>query len=404
VTQSAYTLRPSLRSALLAFVVHHNPFYLLSALSMLAGCYALNSGLAARTGELQKLLLLLGVLNGYEAILIGLGLYLIRRRGILRDGRTLLLLEAPFLVDLGFINAEVGSNSVGMGSLLNLLILALALLKMAIALRVLWGRLPGRLFGSIAVQLAVLFLLPSAFTRFEHHHPHADVTPGEFYGAWWVVGAMLILYELQCRFIGAESGVETNLQRLVRRLYLALPLMSILLHLSLLHWVYRVAFVGGDLAPVLIGVAFVIGRWSQASHREVRLLRALLPAAAIVLTAENSPAWIISLGHWVELTPTLLMAGIAYVTYVYCFFIKRALKLLAGAAAAILLIVFGPTLEQLWALVIWGYQRCLSVMHWLGGRSAIEWGVAEMGSAFAFLALGAGISLRKEAPPVESGP
>jgi hypothetical protein len=386
---------------LLAFLVHHNPFYLLSALSMLAGCYALNSGLAARTGELQKLLALLGVLNGYEAILIGLGLYLIKRRGILRDGRTLLLLEAPFLVDLAFINTEVGSNSVRVGCVLNLIVLSLALLKTAIVLRVLWGRLPRRLFGSIAFQLAALFLLPSVFTRFEHHQ-HGDVTPGEFYGAWWVVGAMLIVYELQCRFFGSESAAETSLRRFIRRLYLALPLASVVLHLSLLHWVYRVRFVGGDLAPLLIGGAFVIGRWSRAGRRDVRLLRALMPAAAVVLTAEQSPGWIVSLGHRLDLTPTLLMVGVAYVTYVYCFFFTRALRLLAGAAVAMLLVVFGPTLEQLWEMLVWGCQRVLAVMHWLGSRSALEWGVAAMGSAFAFLALGAGISLRKAVPPLEA--
>jgi len=52
MTFSRYTLRPSFRAALLAFLVHHNPFYLLSALFMVAGCYALNSGLAPRTGDL----------------------------------------------------------------------------------------------------------------------------------------------------------------------------------------------------------------------------------------------------------------------------------------------------------------------------------------------------------------
>jgi hypothetical protein len=80
------------------------------------------------------------------------------------------------------------------------------------------------------------------------------------------------------------------------------------------------------------------------------------------------------------------------------------LRFLGTGAAAALLIVFGPTLEQLWSMLVWGVQRCLSALHWLGARSAIEWGVAAMGSAFAFLALGAGISLRKDAPPIESGP
>lgn len=395
---SAYTLRPSFRSALTAFLVHHNPFYLLSALSMLAGCYALNGGLAARTGELQKLLLLLGVLNGYEFILIGLGLYLIRRRNLQRDGRTLLLLEAPFLVDLAFVNTEVSSNSVRAGCLFNLIVLSLAMLKMAVVLRALWARFPRRLFGAIGVQLAVLFLLSSAFTRFEHHQ-HGDVTPEEFYAAWWIVGGLPIACELLSRFLGTNQMVETRLQRFVRHLYLTLPFASIILHLSLLHWVYRVPFVSGDLAPLLIGGAFVIGRLPHPIRRDVRWLRAVMPAAAVVLTAENPPHWMMPLGTRFELTPALLLMGIAYVTYVYCFFFSRAIKLLAGGAAAVLLIVFGPSLSQLWATCAWIGQRLYAMWRWLGARTALEWGFAAMISAFGFLALGANVSLRATPPP-----
>ena len=83
-----YTLNPSLRAKIRAFLIHQNPFYLLSALSMLAGCYALNSALSLRTGEIWKLLGLIAALNVYEGILIALGLYLIQRRRIIRDGRS----------------------------------------------------------------------------------------------------------------------------------------------------------------------------------------------------------------------------------------------------------------------------------------------------------------------------
>ncbi|HEY2589081.1 MAG TPA: hypothetical protein VGI81_25280 [Tepidisphaeraceae bacterium] len=391
----AYTLRPSFRAALLGFLVHHNPFYLLSALSMLAGCYALNSGLAARTGDLPKLLALLGVLNAYEAILIGLGLYLIRRRGIVRDGRTLLLLQAAFLVDLAFLDAEVGSVSVRTGCLLDVLVLTLALLKAGVVVRALWGRVPRQLFAFVALQLGVLFLLPSVFTQFRQHQ-NGNVTPGQFYGAWWVVGALMILYELQARFLRHEAAFDTGLRLFIRRLYVALPLTSIVLHLSLLHWVYRVPFVAGDLSPLLIGAAFVLGRSAHASRGDIRLIRMLMPLAAVILSAEHAPAWRLPLAARFDLTPTLLVMGMAYVTIVYCFFFARALRLLVGAVAVALLVLFGPTLDQIVAGVVWTWERGMVAFRWLADRSAIEWGLTAMGAAFAFLALGAGISLRKE--------
>src|SRR5207253_1919574 len=151
MVQSHTRLRPGLGAVLCSFLVHHNPFYLLSALSMVAGCYALNTGLAPRVGDTGKLLVLLGTLNLYEAAVIALGLYLIHGRGILRDGRTLLLIEAPFLVDLAFLNAEMGSGSFAAGAAVNALVLGLALVKVAVVLRALYGRLPLRTFHVAAL-------------------------------------------------------------------------------------------------------------------------------------------------------------------------------------------------------------------------------------------------------------
>src|ERR671913_2259379 len=102
---------PRNSNPLLRFLVHHNPFYLLSALCMIAGCYALNAVLDVRSGQVKSILVLVGTLNLYEFMLLGLGVYLIRRRNVVRDGRTLLLLQAVFLVDLTFLNAETAASS-----------------------------------------------------------------------------------------------------------------------------------------------------------------------------------------------------------------------------------------------------------------------------------------------------
>lgn len=131
MTTLSYTIRPSVRAVLLAFLVHHNPFYLLSALCMIAGCYALNSAMALYSGDLRGLLVLIGTINAYELLLIALGLFLIRRRGIIRDGRTLLLLQTVFLFDLTFLNAETATGSLRAGLLVNAILLGIALLKVS---------------------------------------------------------------------------------------------------------------------------------------------------------------------------------------------------------------------------------------------------------------------------------
>src|SRR5436190_21775518 len=108
---------PPIGNPLLRFLVHNNPFYLLSALCMIAGCFALNSALQTRSGELPKLLLLMGTLQLYELLLVGLGLYLIVKHRLDRDGRTLLLLDAVFLVDLTFLNNETAATNLWAGIL-----------------------------------------------------------------------------------------------------------------------------------------------------------------------------------------------------------------------------------------------------------------------------------------------
>lgn len=99
------------------FVAAHNPFYLLSALSMLLGCYLLSRALALEPGQAGKLIQLIGVLNVYEALLIALALFLIVRRGLVRDGRGLLWLECVFLADATFLGSELYASDLTTGTL-----------------------------------------------------------------------------------------------------------------------------------------------------------------------------------------------------------------------------------------------------------------------------------------------
>ncbi|HEY8750512.1 MAG TPA: hypothetical protein VIM11_21180 [Tepidisphaeraceae bacterium] len=397
MTLLSYTLRPSIRKSLATFFVHHNPFYLLSALCMLAGCYALNNGLGARPGDLAKLLALLGVLNAYEALLIGLGLYLIRRRGIIRDGRTLLLLQAPFLVDLTFLNAEVGSVSLRTGLLLCICVAGLTAIKVGVLLRGLWGKAPARLFCLVMIELAALVMMPCAFSWFDHH---GGVTGLQCYAWWWVVGGLVAMPELRSRSEG--SGVNAGgLQRAMKRVYLLLPLASLIAHLSMLHWVYRVQFVGADLSPVLLGLMVAIGREAWASRSELVVLRIVMPLAAMTMAINFPPVVYVYASAGLRLTPGEITMAAAYAAVVYCFFGAWAKYLLTGGAAVATVMLFGPSLEQTWFAVAACYRRVVGLADRLVPKSAFEWGVVAMGGAFAFLAMGAAISLKKEKPVEE---
>jgi hypothetical protein len=379
--------------------VHHNPFYLLSALSMLAGCYALNMGLAPRTAEMGKLLALIGVLNFYELILLALGLYLIRARGLIRDGRTLLLLEIPFLVDLAFINAEASSVSFNRGLLLNAIVLSLALVKVGIVLRVLFGRVPGNAYALIAMQLSMLLMMPSAFKWLESRGP---VTEAHFYGVWWALGLMLVAFEAIERLQRADQpSPAQRVAQTMRRLYLVLPLASAIVHLSILHWVYRVSFSAGDVSPLLIGIAVAAPRLPRIRRELAGLVRVFAPALAVVLALNDAPDVHRHLIGQLTLAPWLLTLAAAYLTWVYCFAPRRALRWIARGAAAAALAAYTP---QIYALCVAGWQRGCDLAIRLIPRSALEWGVVAIGGAFAFLTLGAAVSLRKEADVIPEAP
>src|SRR5215469_15809895 len=97
---AAYRLLPEARRSLFHSFIDSNPFYLLSACCMLAGCLALTNSLSWLSIPLPKLLILLLTLNVYEGALIGLAAYLVLVRGLRRDGMMLVILEAFFLIDI----------------------------------------------------------------------------------------------------------------------------------------------------------------------------------------------------------------------------------------------------------------------------------------------------------------
>ena len=394
MTLSHYVLRPRLRDLLLQFLVHKNPFYLLSALSMIAGCFAINSDLSPHAGELGKLLYLLAILNGYEAIVIALGLYLIKKRKIIRDGRTLLLIEAPFLVDLIFLNAEAGLVSFHVGIILNLLALFLALLKAGIVLRVLNGTVSRADSAFIAAELATLFMLPSAFKWLEHRGP---ITGLHFYLAWWVVGLLLVSYEVLGRWFGRGDELKPGVGRTIRHLYVALPIVSLVAHLGMLHWVYNVNFMAADLSPIFLGAAVALHRVIPAAIAP----RALAFLIAALLSANHPELFAIHvIGKWI-LTPGLLMTVASYLAFAYTLRRRYAVYFLFVGFSIAMFIWMAPLLVEVAIICRDGIRKGMTMLQSALPRTTFQWGMTALTGAFAFLALGAALSLR-HAPPEEA--
>ena len=115
--------------------------------------------------------------------------------------------------------------------------------KVLTVIRVLWGRFPGKLTATVLLGLTTLQVMPTVFAWFDHH---GGVTWQQCYWFWWVAGALVAgLGVTRVPFDGEGVAVR----RAMRAVYLWLPLASLVAHLAMLHWVYRIGFDGAELAP-----------------------------------------------------------------------------------------------------------------------------------------------------------
>ena len=81
---------PATRRTAWEWIVEYNPFYLLSAVSMLLGCLLLANTTTWQPVPLSTLLPLLGTLQIYELACLGIGVLLYRKLGPRRDAVQLL--------------------------------------------------------------------------------------------------------------------------------------------------------------------------------------------------------------------------------------------------------------------------------------------------------------------------
>lgn len=406
------------RSRLVRFLADHNPFYLLSAMCMLGGCLALTNSLSFSPIRAGRVLGLIGTLAAYEGILLCLGLYLLVRRRLARDGLMLLVLVALFLSDAAFLNVEIFAIDLHAGVVVNVGLFALAAVKLYVVFRAL-GLPRGGTFVYILAELAVLFATPGVFAWVSQGRRDGHLPPDVAYAAWWAAGLLPVLYVALVRPDGSSrlapfagharpdaSPLPARPRLFLARTFLVLPFLSALLHLAMMHWVYDARLYAAYVAPVLLGLTAVLARLAPLplllSLRDARLLRAALPSLAVLCSLSYPNSLTRSFGDLgrLELNPPLLTTGAAYLAYVHLYFAAHALWAVATAAAVGLLAAFGPTARQVASAVEMSWATTVSLVGRLVPKSAAAWGVIAVAAAFAFLGIGAAFSLKKptEAP------
>jgi hypothetical protein len=369
--------------------------YLASAACMLVGCYLVSGASKTDARDVLRLLPLLGWLNLYEILLIGLGV-VFNARGQLRDSRLLLVLEAVFLADAAHVSGELvtGSQERWIWAAVGLLLLAAG----KIAAAVTYLRAPLRtLHLQVLLPAAILVLgLPGIVAAAARSGVRLDLP---LYGAAWATGLVLAVaalnrtQEVDSARAHSMAGAPTRPHPVAEAFGAALStafLVSLPAHLFSSHWLYDIPFRACSIAPLLLAGAVAVSRSPIASR--IPTLRVWLPAAAVLCSLNPPESFVFGAGPtFSPLRATLLVACLVLV---YDFLLNRHWAMLASSVAFGLFAAAGHTVETAADRIGTLISAAIRATRVVAPSSPGRWGVLAIVAAYALLWFGARASLR----------
>lgn len=397
----------------LRFVAAGNPLFLLSGVSMLLGCYLINSavheeqlrggGLGMGLGTLATLL---AVFNLYEFLVIGLGVYLLRSRGLVRDAAVLLLLEVLLLVDTALVYNEIATQSLEVGAAVAVGLAILAAAKVGL---IAWGlklRMPAAAWALVAADLLAVLAVPLVPRAFAANGQWELLPDSVFLWMWWIAGALIAAHAIPRRWTLTNGGNGVaKLRRAMAAALVVAPIVSVLGHLRGAHYIYEHAFYACYLSPVLLGAAAVVLRRCTVPVKAQAWIAAA-GLAAVVLSLGFPHALAGHLG-FVEVTPMRLTLVATAALWFATGWVHLAWWFFTAGAAALAIAATGARPSTIGDRVGWTFEQVRATFAWVGslfrgaanaGQQAVPstsmgWGILAVAAAFVLLAGGGCVSL-----------
>jgi hypothetical protein len=397
---SSTTLTP--QPFLLRSIIRHNPFYLLSAACMLGGCLALTNSLSWSPINLRKLIILMATLNIYELLLVGLAVFLIRMKIVRGDAIKLLLLESLFIVDVAFLNSEVFAQHFSVGLIVNLIVSVLVFVKLAVIFRALRIPLASEPFVLILFELTLLLATPGVF-KFVSDRSNGKLPELAVYAAWWGIAAIPVLYVMLMHWRAvklSEWAPALVSNRVVIGALIALPLVSLIAHVSTANWVYKARWFPSNVAPLMLGLAIALGTYDRHVINLTFRIRAqiLLPIIAIILSLGSPPQLDFTI-FGIYLTPLRLVFATATLVYVQGYWFHRHAYFAWAACICIVLGGLGATRTMIMNNLSLLAHQSKETSSKLIPDNQTQWGVLAVTASFVLLVLGALVSLLKSHAP-----
>jgi hypothetical protein len=208
---------------------------------------------------------------------------------------------------------------------------------------------------------------------------------------WWLVGLLPMVYDQIARR-ERQSQPWDLVQQVLRRVYVIIPWVMLVIHLSLWHWARRSAFHLADVGPVLFGLTVAATRMKW--EPQVRFWVRTVPMVALGLTlvapvGQLQWLWTFA-GETHRVLPVHLAMGATVLTYGYLGTLLQFLCCGAVVSVGALGYVFQGWIVHAWRTAV---RFCIDILP----TSAIGLGVTAIGAAFVLLGIGSMVSLRRTA-------
>ena len=396
-TPSPAIVIPTPTPAVLRFLVHYNPFYLLSACCMMIGLFMLNNGLDWSPLPKRTLLNLIVTLAAYEIVLTALGVFLMRR-GIVRDGLFVLILEAFFLADAGFLNMEVYTANVSQGAIVNGILFVLAIAKLTLLIAVGLRIKPGfGLVGFVSAQLALLYAIPGVFAHlaFDEGKQRGDLSDWAIYAAWYAFPLMAILGVFLRAQLRDRWSTFTPAQAIVARAFMTMPAISLLAHLILANWVYEVPFHLVNIAPLFLGSAVIYGHWTNAIETRSARANAQFWACvwAVVFSVPAVQELSFDAPHGWTIAPLRIVMFCVTLIAIDGWWCLRRARFLILALVCASGCGLGSSVGEMTEMFVNGLRAIVRFIRRFVPEGQGSWGAVSVAASFVLLILGAFVSL-----------
>ncbi len=307
----------------LAALIESNVLYVVSALLVMSGCRMLMHSDSIVGSEFQKTLKALLILQGYEVLLLGTALLIVRRLRIVSDAGKLFTIGFILLLDPTFFSNSFHTLYLLDGGVVeslgvNLVCFALAPVKLLIAISILNIHLSPRMWFAFCVACAIVYLAEFPIAR---EAPGRFLEEAYYIFAWtpFVLACAMPGLHRAGRFTGPR-GYATDLQRRrLPRILVLTPLAFAVLHYFETAIVHEVNFAAFNLAPiVLLIVPVVIANTFLEDIRSTRLRGIDVVVAGCLLL--SSP-WFVpdwgrdSMTFPGQIVPVTVVAAIAVLLY-----------------------------------------------------------------------------------------